>query len=263
MTLSPTMQMDKLPEHFGLQETAAELLDNGYRLVPLCALSKIPTEKGWQEKEYGVDDFEDESRNIGIKTGGPLVVVDVDSKDPAKVQWVLDNCGQTEMRVHSPHGTHLYYGTRAGVEYGNKVKIRGEPYDLRWKGCFIVTAGSRNSEGVAYTWAGNIIPLGELPILKVTPLRERKRKGKPLVIDPIDTLDRAVRRAQAYIARIFSISGEGGHNSCYRAVCKLRDFGLSPEQAWPALLAWNETNAIPKWTEAELRHKIASVFGQR
>ena len=33
-------------------------------------------------------------------------------------------------------------------------------------------------------------------------------------------------------------------------------------QAWPVLVAWNETNALPPWGQAELRHKLESVYGK-
>jgi len=69
-----------------------------------------------------------------------------------------------------------------------------------------------------------------------------------------------VRKAVAYISRIEAVAGEGGHNATFRAACKLRDAGLSPEEAFSVLSDWNETNASPPWSAKELEHKIRSAF---
>ena len=69
-----------------------------------------------------------------------------------------------------------------------------------------------------------------------------------------------VRQVAAYISQIEAISGEGGHNATYRVACRLRDAGLSPTEAMAMLVRWNETNAVPPWTEWELTHKIKSAF---
>ena len=69
-----------------------------------------------------------------------------------------------------------------------------------------------------------------------------------------------VRNAVAYIRRIHAKAGEGGHNATFRAACKLRDAGLSEEEALCVLTDWNETNASPPWSAADLVHKIRSVY---
>lgn len=68
-------------------------------------------------------------------------------------------------------------------------------------------------------------------------------------------------RFRAYIQRIEAVAGHGGHNATFRAACKLRDAGLSAEEALAVLEHWNATNAKPPWSTAELRHKILSVYG--
>ncbi len=69
-----------------------------------------------------------------------------------------------------------------------------------------------------------------------------------------------LRNAVAYIRRIHAQAGEGGHNATFRADCKLRDAGLSAEETLRVLGDWNETNANPPWSAADLAHKIRSVF---
>jgi hypothetical protein len=69
-----------------------------------------------------------------------------------------------------------------------------------------------------------------------------------------------VRNAAAYIKKIHAHSGKGGHNATFRAACRLRDAGFSEAEALALLYDWNETNATPPWSAAELEHKIRSAY---
>jgi len=69
-------------------------------------------------------------------------------------------------------------------------------------------------------------------------------------------------RAKRYISHIHAISGTGGHNATYQVAAILRHgFSLSFDEAFPILLDWNQTNASPPWTEAEIIHKLNSING--
>lgn len=59
-----------------------------------------------------------------------------------------------------------------------------------------------------------------------------------------------------------AISGQGGHDATFRAACQLADRGLGEDQMMEILLTWNETNAKPKWTEAEIRHKVQDALNR-
>jgi hypothetical protein len=69
--------------------------------------------------------------------------------------------------------------------------------------------------------------------------------------------------ARAWIAKVFSVSGQAGHNHCFRAACRLVDAGLAWNDAWEELLIWNGTNAEPPWSEKELDHKLRDAFARR
>jgi hypothetical protein len=73
----------------------------------------------------------------------------------------------------------------------------------------------------------------------------------------------AVRNVAKYIQRIHATAGKGGHNATFRVACRLRDAGLSQDEALALLTQWNETNAHPPWSEAEIAHKITSAFARR
>jgi hypothetical protein len=68
-------------------------------------------------------------------------------------------------------------------------------------------------------------------------------------------------RACAYVAKLPpAIAGQGGHAATFTAACKLREFGLSESDALGVLQEWNLTHCQPKWTERDLRHKLADAF---
>jgi hypothetical protein len=154
---------------------------------------------------------------------------------------------------------------RQGVHYGNKVKIRGKPVDLRCEGAYACVPWSRNGEGVAYRWLGPVLPANELPLIKVSWLRERKRpQPVPEPNDPGADIGLLVRRARAYLATIEgAISGQRGHDRTFRAACILCvRFGLSFEQAWPLLKEWNE-HCEPPWSDQDLIHKLEDALKKR
>jgi len=73
--------------------------------------------------------------------------------------------------------------------------------------------------------------------------------------------DEKLRRASAYLREIDgAVSGQGGHDTTYRAACSLViGFDLSPDDAFGLL--WNEYNprCQPPWSEKEIWHKINSA----
>jgi hypothetical protein len=130
--------------------------------------------------------------------------------------------------------------------------------DIRTDGGLEMVPNSETEQG-RYEWLGRgLLPISELPYGNIGWTRARVRK-KRVEFGPCDG-DARFRRAQGYARKILSISGEGGHNACYRAFCKCRAFGLTKDEALQLMLAWNETNARPTWSFAELLHKAESVY---
>ena len=65
------------------------------------------------------------------------------------------------------------------------------------------------------------------------------------------------KRAFAYIQKITAVQNNGGDAETFKAACYLViDFDLPLEHALPVLAKWNDTNCRPKWTEADLIHKL-------
>jgi putative DNA primase/helicase len=91
--------------------------------------------------------------------------------------------------------------------------------------------------------------------------------SKPADQEPADQepADRsqAIADARAYIATIDAVSGKGGHDATMRVACLLtNDFLLTKEEAWPLFVEWNAANAVPPWSDGELRHKLEGAAGQ-
>jgi hypothetical protein len=70
----------------------------------------------------------------------------------------------------------------------------------------------------------------------------------------------AVRQARTFLGGVPpSVMTYGGnHRTFYAAVVLVVEFGLSPEEALPVLLEWNE-RCSPPWTAEELMHKLEAA----
>ena len=248
---------------------AIEYLALGYRPIPLIAGTKRAKVQWKQYQALPPSEekvrswFSSGDPNIAILTGNGVVVVDVD--DPACTEAVIEHCGATPMRCQTPGGgVHLYYAMRAGVHYGNAVRMKGKPIDLRCESAYAVCAWSRSEKGVPYRWVGDIIAAADLPTIKVAWLRERRPRRVAIAVPAADGSEIAVRRARGYLAHIEgAISGRRGHNRTFRVACVLTiKFGLSLDQAWPLFLEWNE-QCEPPWSEKELLHKLQDALKVR
>ncbi|HMO64242.1 MAG TPA: hypothetical protein PKE47_03270, partial [Verrucomicrobiota bacterium] len=70
----------------------------------------------------------------------------------------------------------------------------------------------------------------------------------------------AVARARSYLARRPpAVAGQGGHAQTFAAACRLVEFGLAAEDAWPLLCEWN-ARCQPPWAERELRRKLDQAY---
>jgi len=251
-------------------EAVLSYLALGYRPIPLVRGTKAAAVKWkpYQARPPTEDEllgwFGNGQPNVALVTGSGVVVVDVD--DPALLDAVIEHCGDTPMQTITPRGgRHLWYRMRGGVHYGSAVKIKDKPLDLRCEGAYAVVPWSRNPEGVAYQWGGSVLPAGELPLLKVGWLRERKPKRIVTPVEVTDNIDITMRRARAYLAHVEGgISGRRGHYQAMRAAGVLcQKFGLSVEQALPLFMEWNEKTCEPPFSLAQAIHKLTDAVRLR
>jgi hypothetical protein len=197
-------------------------------------------------------------------TGGGVVVLDIDTSDPALVAWAIDHCGDTPMKCRTPRGgLHLYYRTEPATRCRSGVRIGGRPYDLRWNGCFAVCPWSVNAEGTPYAWIGPVLPAAELPAIRTgTLLGPRDVRPLPVACAPYVGGHRDIRNVRAYIRRIISVQGARGSDACFRVACILRDAGQTAQEALECIHEWNRYCAVPPWSVPELEKKIRDAYSK-
>lgn len=248
-----------------LRRAAESFLARNWSIIPLAG--KRPALASWKEFQTRrptsrevADWFSPQRRNltgVGIVTGriSNLVVVDCDTTVDAQY-WREQFSPSPLMALTGGGGTHFYYATPAEEEVRNRAGVLRRKIDVRGEGGYATAPPSVHPSGVGYRWAS----------FKSQPLPpfEPQWIAKPAAMQlPPTQASMNARQVAAYISQIEAISGEGGHNATYRVACRLRDAGLSATEAMAMLVRWNETNAVPPWTERELTHKIKSAFNAK
>ncbi len=162
-------------------------------------------------------------------------------------------------------GGHWYWAM-AGVALPGLTSVQLAPGVEFLSGRHItILPPSPHKSGGKYRWTSAIDPV--LPpawMLELACDLAAKQKlsrataaGEPArLTGPVDW--QAVHeRVRAYLAKIPpAVSGQGGSRVTFHAACVLvRDFGLSPADAYPLLVEYSD-RCQPPWSEAELRHKL-------
>lgn len=257
---SPTAKLSE-----SLLAAANGYLARGWPVIPLHG--KLPA-VCWKEFQKRLPTG-DELRNwftqhvepptgLGVVTGSlsGLVVVDCDSRADAGF-WQAEHGGSSHMASTGGGGVHLYYAMPPGEEVRNRAHLFGRRIDVRGEGGYVTAPPSKHPSGVGYEWLlfdGS----ATLPLFNSSWLAQPMRESSfPRTLET-----KRIRYALAYIRRIQANTGEGGHNATFRAACRLRDAGLSEDEALGVLSTWNETNASPPWSTVELEHKICSAFAR-
>ncbi|MDZ4779037.1 MAG: hypothetical protein SGJ19_02145, partial [Planctomycetia bacterium] len=63
-------------------------------------------------------------------------------------------------------------------------------------------------------------------------------------------------RCKKYLAAIHAVSGHGGDSDTYQACCETQRFGLSPTEAWEAMVWFNDNRCSPPWDHYDLDRKL-------
>lgn len=248
-----------------LAQAASEYLASGWSLIPL--FGKLPAVPSWKEYQRRLPSsqevatwFSDLSRppsGIGVVTGrlSRLVVVDCDCEADASF-WSETFPSSPLVALSGGGGVHFYYAMPEAGDVRNRAGVLRRKIDIRGEGGYATAPPSFHPSGRQYAWQA-YDATAALPSFDAAWLAEEPRLNRA----PAAKYVGKVRNAVAYIRRIHAVAGEGGHNATFRAACKLRDAGLSHDEALAILSDWNETNASPPWSAVELEHKIRSAYG--
>lgn len=253
---------------------ALALATQGFHLFPLQHLSKLPRLKSWQMlATRNAGTIEKWSRKypgcgFGIFTGkfrddAALLVVDVDNKNAKhgdNTIIALELAGRefppTLENVTPTGGRHLVYLVEKPVKQG--VDILGEGLDIRSHGGYIVAPGSVVDAGEYWTdRPASPAPAPSWIVEACGAPRAKAANRQPLPgVDP----ERARKRAIDYLTNDApeAIEGAGGDHTTYVVACKLKDFGVSRDDAVELMLEhWFDGCG---WTDKDLDQKVYNAF---
>lgn len=170
--------------------------------------------------------------NIGIATGGGLVVIDVDGPTGEAGLAGIGPLPAT-LEAATSRGRHLYFSS--SVDVRNSASRVAAKVDVRGTGGYVVAPPSLHMSGVRYAWR-TAVPIAPLPDWLAARAGAAAR--------------RAARREVAII--------EGGRNDALtRLAGRLRAQGLGEAAVLQLLLAENAERCRPPLDEAE----VAKVAG--
>ena len=253
---------------------ASECIDRGFSVIPMRGkVPAIPWKK-YQSQRASAEDVAtwfgggaNERFNLGIVTGNAssLVVLDADARDDA-LFW-YENRPRTPLMVRSGGGgVHFYYQLRPEAKVRNRTRVLARSLDVRGEGGVIVAPPSLHPEsGKRYAWVNTFsdFRLADVPFFENDWVGRSDVSSEQPRLDFSFAPSSPIRNVRAWIYRVKAISGQGGHNATFRVACKLRDAGLSPEEALSEIITWSESCASPPWSRRQLEHKILSAFSQR
>jgi hypothetical protein len=236
----------------------------GYPVFPLAANSRVPAlPRDWRALATTNEDqirawwANNDEWNIGAKTGGGTVVVDLDVKNEgqngiATYMAIAGDMNTLAVRT-TTGGLHLYF---AGDGRNSQHKL-GAGLDTRGDGGYVVAPGStidgRTYEVLTDTAAA------PLPVEIVEAMR-RPRVASSTPLTELDTPGILAAARLWLDAQRPAIEGQGGDAHTYHVACELRDRGVSEGAAFALLVeCWNE-RCLPPWDGEELQAKVANAF---
>lgn len=263
--------------------SALQLASRGFHVFPLQPNSKLPALKGYptrattDEKQIREWWGKRPQCNIGISTssfnGGDsaLIAVDIDNKGEKKGDDEILRL-ELEGREFPPTftqrtptgGKHLVYRCKRAVRQSAGAIAAG--IDSRSQGGYIVGAGSA-LDGRVYTIESNFESNPEWTpdwLFQYHVDRESQPTTYPQHEPPttIDTKRAQTRAAEWLTTAPLALQGASGDQTTFRVAAKLKDFGLSKEEACSLLAypgGWND-RCSPPWDLAELAQKVRNAY---
>ncbi len=269
-------------------QTALRLASLGFHVFPVIAWAgdgrsqdgKLPAIEGFPARATGDETtlrqwFMDEVMdlphhyNVGISTtrygeGESLVVVDVDDKNGKNGSAELLRLELQGLELPDTYtqytpsgGRHLVFRAPAPVRQG--VDVLGRGLDIRGNGGFIVGAGSVIN-GKPYR--DNAAAIAEAPQWLIDRCGKPIERRADLSGEAPENVDqeRARERVIRYLRNDApeSIKGSGGDHTAYKVAARVKDLGVSEDDALDLLMEhWFEGSG---WSRDRLSEKVAHAY---
>jgi hypothetical protein len=199
--------------------------------------------------------------NIGIVTGAISGLTASDCETPDDCQFWEERYGGSSLVVETGGGGRHYYYRHTGL--GNAVRLFGRGIDRRGEGGYVVAPPSIHPRtDKPYRWLSGFdtYSLDDVPPYPV--IAESATTEKAVRVEAIrDDVYRRIYRATRWAAKVDpAVEHNGWHNKIFSFCCAMRQkFGLTAEQAYPIVLAYN-SRCQPPMCEKGLRHKMNDAF---
>ncbi len=262
-----------MSELSAMGQKALQLVGMGYRVFPLVPGDKTPiVANGFKD---ATDDrvqvctwwTEYPKANIGIATGGDLVVIDVDRlpKDGVKKflpnPWIepvsekLESLSADHVVQSPTGGFHLYYRTNRALRCSQGDIAEG--VDVRANGGYIVAPGSE-IDGRQYREleGRSLVDVKDLPWLPAVLCKEFDR------LETERARSKAPKASQTPRNKIRVIEEGQRHQALVKEAARLRGLGLGPEALSAELHRFNRERCSPP-QDAEDVDRIARDYSDK
>ena len=158
-------------------------------------------------------------------------------------------------------GLHIYLRAEGLRNSAGKL---GKGLDVRASGGYVLLPGS-TIEGVPYKVTDGCLAMPDMaadaPSWFVAKVGAAHGGDRAEVREIPDAPEVDVERARQFLRkREPAIEGNGGDAHTFETACRVRDFGLSMEQAVDVLLdEWNDT-CDPPWDATDLQEKVRNAY---
>lgn len=242
-----------------MREAALFYLRRGWSVFPISPVSKKPLVDWYEFQERHATEREIDqwwrkfpSAGVGIVTGkiSGLVVLDVDPKHGADVNYIYKTFPSSIVAKTGGGGGHFYYRYPEGEDIRNSVgKKNGVQtgYDVRANGGYVVAPPSLHPSGRRYEWL------------------ETAKKASPVpaklleMVQPHTELNGNATSKEPWLADALRGVGEGARDdTAARLAGYYLSKGIGADVVLETLRNWNDKND-PPLTDADLEKVVASV----
>jgi hypothetical protein len=222
------------------------------RLIPLTENTKVPlTGQDWHNLITDDEEIHKKWLETGFNLAMPLrenhrIVADFDDKNDAR-DFYRKHKEICSVIVETRKGAHFHFSGELPQSY----KFQGGDY-IKASGYCVYPPSKIDGFIYRLVTDGRLQPFPQ-------ELFPRKEVVSKHAID-LRQSTKIVKDVRAYIRRIPSVSGEHGHDSCFRVACILRDEGFSEMDALTEIEEWNRECARPPWSIRELSKKVKDAY---